>query len=614
MSKFKEGSRMKVALYYRVSTKLQENKYSLSAQKEELTKYANIQGWEIVGEFKDVDSGGKLDKVGLNALMDTVEEGKIDVVLCIDQDRLSRLDTISWEFLKSTLRDNGVKIAEPGNITDLENEDEEFISDIKNLIAKREKRAIVRRMMRGKRQRTREGKGWGKPPIEYSYDKNTGTYSINEKWSWIISFIDDLYLNKGLSDLQIARELNQITKTPTGKNWSDVHVRKKLTNKAYHGIMEKTFSNGETITVENVYPLLRTEKEYNKIQEVRKSKFRRRKEENPQLLRRTHLTCAYCGRKMGIHMSGNKEYSIHFYITHNKPERHKDHSRCDFSVNMLRVEKNIITAIKNIIKSEDLAKQHIKMDYDENDITRLESEIKTTKKLIAEANEKIDRLLPLYLDLKFSKEQLDKQHDLLSTELKTHEERLKQLQAKHKIVKSQMFNYDLILQYMAIAERFDVLLEKDEQMDMIGKLFPAGIVYEDFLILSGTLPNDVPLEIKVPIDPNPFEGRYVNYQKNRDPLGKYKQIQQVMKDNPGMSQAEIAKQLSMAPSTIVRLRNKFGEFEDQVKKIEHDPEGKKEIIENYMKENPEASLRQMARDTGISTTSIRRIQEKYGLK
>ncbi|WP_420954598.1 recombinase family protein [Bacillus haynesii] len=93
----------------------------------------------LVDEFQDIESGVKLHKKGLNALLDIVEEGKIDVVVCIDQDRLSRLDTISWEYLKSTLRENKVKIAEPGTIVDLDDEDQEFVSDIKNLIAKREK-------------------------------------------------------------------------------------------------------------------------------------------------------------------------------------------------------------------------------------------------------------------------------------------------------------------------------------------------------------------------------------------------------------------------------------------------------------------------------------------
>lgn len=492
---------MRVANYYRVSTKLQENKYSLKAQKEELTKYAESQGWEIVGEFKDVDSGGKLDKVGLNALMDFVEDGKADVVLCIDQDRLSRLDTISWEFLKSTLRDNGVKIAEPGNVTDLANEDEEFISDIKNLIAKREKRAIVRRMMRGKRQRTREGKGWGKPPMEYTYDKNEEKYNVNKSWSWIIPFIDDLYLNKGYSDQQIAHELNKIGKTPNGKNWSDAHVRKKLTNKAYHGLMEKTFSNGETISVEDVYPKLRTAEQYEKIQQVRKNKFRRRKEEYPQLLRRVNLICGKCEKKLAIHMSGDRDYSLHFYIKH---QRKDTQNKCYVSINTLRIENNLIKAIKGILTSEEAAKKYVQLDHDEGDLKKLEQQQKDLKKTISDLNGQLDRLLPLYLEGSWSKDQLDKQKNQLEAKIKVHEGQLKQAKAKYGIIKANMFNYDMVLQYLAVAERFEVLLDKDEQMQMIGQLFPEGYVYEDHILLRGALSNNVPLEVKVPIEADPF--------------------------------------------------------------------------------------------------------------
>lgn len=90
---------LRAAIYIRVSIKnLQEERYSLSAQTTELTRYAESQGWEIVDIFKDTDSGTKLKKPGLESLLDYVEDGKIDVVLVIEQDHLSRLDAVSWHF------------------------------------------------------------------------------------------------------------------------------------------------------------------------------------------------------------------------------------------------------------------------------------------------------------------------------------------------------------------------------------------------------------------------------------------------------------------------------------------------------------------------------------
>lgn len=544
---------MKTIIYYRVSTKLQEDKFSLKAQKAELTKYAINQGWEIVAEFKDVDSGGKLNKEGLNGLMDFVEENAVDIVLCVDQDRLSRLDTLNWEFLKDVLRDNNVKIAEPGTIVDLSNEDDEFISDLKNLIAQREKKAIVRRMMRGKRQRTREGKGWGRTPSEYIYDKSTGTYKLNDKWAWVYLFMKEAYLYKNMGDLAIASELNKITKTPNGNKWTTSNVSHKLKNEVYCGRMIKNFANGEKIVVENVYPVLCTDEEYRKIIEKRKSKYRRRPEGEPQLLRRVNMTCAYCGKKMNVRMSGVEGKWLHFYILH-QSDCHLD------AINTIRVEKNFIKALKDIIKDETLAKQYIQIEFSAEDLQQIENEVIMSNKLMNDIKSKIDRLLPLYLDGTWSKEQLNAQKTFLENELKLHEERYKQLTNKQELIKENLFNYDVVMQYLSVAERFDTLLEKSEQMEMIGHLFPTATVYEDKIIFNILLPNKVPLDISVPISPDPYKRAKIK-SSGADPQGKYNRIQQYLKDNPGATVKAAADALKIPTSTAYRLEKKLGKFE-----------------------------------------------------
>ena len=289
---------MRCAIYMRVSTRLQDeaDRFSMSAQSTELNRYAEQQGWKIVGEFKDVESGGQLQKKGLNAMLDLVEDGIIDVVLCIDQDRLSRLDTVAWEYLKSQLRENDVMIAEPGSLTDLKDEDQEFMSDIKNLIARREKKSVVKRMMRGKRQMMREGKPWGKGPSEYIYDKNEGTFTINERAAWIIPLVDRLYLEEELGMRMIANKLNEISKTPNGMPWSERLVFARLTSTSYHGTMTKKFENGETIQIENVFPALRSKETFDRITEEREKRGSRykvtsRRRRDQHMLRRTYITC-----------------------------------------------------------------------------------------------------------------------------------------------------------------------------------------------------------------------------------------------------------------------------------------------------------------------------------
>ena len=297
---------MRVAIYIRVSTRLQEDKFSLSSQKLELEKYANEKSWKVIDIFKDVDSGGKFDKVGLNALMECIEDGLVDVVLCMDQDRLSRLDTIEWELLKQTLRENGVKIAEPGVLTDLTNENDEFISDIKNLIAKKEKRTVVRRMMRGLRQYVREGNFYGKLPFFYKFDKATKVVSIDEEYAWIVGFIDESYLDKRIGFKGIAAALNEITLSPNKKKWSAVTVYNILKNRAYHGDLIRNFKNYEPIIVEDFFPPLRTKETYLRIQNEMSKRHKKRETAHPHFLRDIQIKCAHCGYTLGIQTGSTK--------------------------------------------------------------------------------------------------------------------------------------------------------------------------------------------------------------------------------------------------------------------------------------------------------------------
>ncbi|MCR1835013.1 recombinase family protein [Oceanobacillus caeni] len=498
---------MRVANYYRVSTKMQEDKFSLPAQKQELKAYATQQGWNIVGEFKDVESGGKLKKDGLNNLLDLVEEGGVDVVLVVDQDRLSRLDTVAWEYLKSTLRDNKVKIAEPGSIIDLANEDDEFISDIKNLIARREKKAIVRRMMRGKRQRMREGKAWGIPPFEYTYNRNTAKYEAKEEWKWVIPFIDDLYLNKQLGMKSISDKLNEISTTPTGNKWNEHLIHTRLTTKAYHGVMEKEFNTGEIISTPGIYEPLRTEETYKKLQIERKKRNEqfsvsgRQNSDNIHLLRRTFLTCGHCGRKILVAMHGSKK-NPKWYAKHGRKAR-LNGEVCDISINTVRFDDNILNALKSILTSEEMAKEYIKIEHDEDEITGLKAKIKNADKTVSELRASLDRLLDLYLLGKIKKDKyLDKEKEL-TTKLDMEEESLGKLKRKLDVIDSSSFTYESLYQYMEIAQNIETEITNLERAQLIGTLFPEGIVYRDKLVLITEIFKGIPLEVTIPIEPDP---------------------------------------------------------------------------------------------------------------
>ncbi|WP_174351323.1 recombinase family protein [Paenibacillus sp. JMULE4] len=497
------GKDYRIFIYIRVSTKLQEHRFSLKAQIQELVQYAHSMGWIIVGIYRDVDSGGKLDKAGLTQMLDDVDDDKGDVVLCIDQDRLSRLDTVSWEYLKSQLRENSVKIAEPGKITDLADEDDEFFSDLKNLFAKREKKKIVKRMMRGKRQRTREGKGWGKPPFEYLYDKNTGKHTVNEAYSWVIPTIDDLYLKQGLSDEKIAEVLNGIKKPPSGKPWNSQHISKRLTSKAYHGVMEKSFSNGETIVTPGVYPPLRSKETWHRIQLKRKEKYQRRNPIYPALMRNIAVTCGDCGRKLSLKQSGSIKYGIHFYYKHGREHKPDYSPGCGMSINSIRIDFNLIRAVKEILDNEETARRYIQFEYNPQDI---DAEIEGVNKQLNEVQQMYDNLLDLVLKGGggFSGGLLESKQAELESQRQVHTARKRQLENKKEAVMQQMFNYVAVSQYFEALLYLDEEMTPQEQMELIGRLFPSGVLYEDKLVLKAYLNGETPFQVDVPVAPNPF--------------------------------------------------------------------------------------------------------------
>lgn len=609
---------MRVAIYIRVSTKLQEDRYSLNAQTTELTRYAQSQGWNIVDIFKDVDSGTKLKKDGLEAMLDHVEDGKIDVVLCIEQDRLSRLDTIKWEYLKGMLRDNHVKIAEPGNIVDLSNEDDEFISDLKNLLAQRSRRDLLRKMMRGKRQKTREGKVWGKQPEEYHYNKDTEALTINEKRSWLIPYIDDLYIEKRLGATAIAKELNTICKTAEGKQWTSQQVLSKLKNPAYHGVLQKSFSNGETITVPNVYPPLRTELMYARIGNELTKRYRRQPAE-PHFLRDVKIICSACQKEVSVkkHYVYNQDKSQRyglFLLTHTNAITY-DKCETKPSINDKRIKHRITKAVKDILTDTNKIYEYIDSDFDEVELERLDADVKRLEKMKLDVHSKIDKLLDLYLDDKWPKEKLDQRHKLLEEQSKQIEMDLRERKRKRGLIQKDKLNFDTVAEFFGVASRFEELLEPMDQQKLIGSLFPSATLdtENNALILHALLPQEVNVDVNIRIESmeETIEREVLEKASKR-----YIKAQKILNENKGLTLEALGKLIGSQPSTLKLDQERFGDFR-HLKQNKQCPTLKKQrvlILKEELRKNPKISGRQLEERTGINRKMIYKLIEEEELK
>lgn len=607
----------RVIIYIRVSTKLQENKYSLSAQVHELTKYAKSQNWQVIDTIKDVESGGKLDKKGLMKLLDMVEEGRTDIVLVVDQDRLSRLDTAEWEYLKSVLREHKVKIAEPGHTIDLENENDELFSDIKNLFAKREKREIVKKMMRGKRQYTREGKVWGVQPEEYIYDKKEKTISVNPSRAWIIPYIDDLYINQGLGVSEIARRLNLRSKTSQGKRWTGVQVLKKLKNPCYHGDLVKNFSNGERVVVPDVYPKLRTREDFNAIEMRIKGRYSRKPAE-AHFLRDVRITCEHCGKLLSVQKSGNGEVNgnkTYFFLKH---VQHTHKYICDVKpyVNTKRVEKRLYEAVKDILNSEELACKYIDAShFDGSKIKDLEKSIKLLEKQVSEVNAKLDRILDLYVDGLWSKEKLDTNRIQLTSELSEIEAQLDGDRKKLELIRAEKFNYDSIVSHLSVVNRMDRWMTEADKQEQIGRVFPTATfnALEEVLTLRAKLPDNVSFDVKLKLISveELREEQILEEAKIR-----YDACQKYLNENPGTTLNKLSEIMRSNHSTLEADQQRFGKFKNLglAKGSKELRAERLKVIKTTLKKHPDASGRELEKLTGINRKMIYKLLKEEGLK
>ncbi|PPA71935.1 recombinase family protein [Jeotgalibacillus proteolyticus] len=501
---------MRCAIYIRVSTKLQEKRFSLSAQRFELTKYAENQNWTITDYYQDVESGGKLKKKDLTRLIDTVEDGKIDVVLVVEQDRLSRLDTMEWEILKGVLRDNEVKIAEPGIITDLTNEDHEMISDFKNIIAKRQRRSLVRAMVRGKKESIRKGKTFGSGPFEYKYNKTTKQFEVDPEWAWVIPLIDDLYLKKRYSLRKIAREITKRAKTPSGKSWNESLVRSRLSSKFYHGTIEKEFADGEIITFDDAHEPLRSKETYVEIQSQRSKRqssyyFKENHRKDVNILRLTQIRCGDCGLKMVLVQRGNKD-KPRYYLQHNLREREHPCRNYKTHFNVRRVESKIKDLLTELLSGKEFLMDYLEMGRSEGNIEDMKTSMKDVQTKINTNKNKLDRLLDLYLDQVISKNEMADRRKKIDTQLEFFEKEYASLKQKYMLLQKEEHNIDYLYEYLEVAHEYSRETTPEQQLMVMGRLFPTATLYQDKLILQLDL-NAQLLDIPVIADPPPPRGR-----------------------------------------------------------------------------------------------------------
>lgn len=235
----------------------------LARHKATLTEFAAAHGIHIVEEFREVKSGESLvARPEMLRLLEAVEAGLFDAVLCMDLDRLSRGGTRDRGLIWETFKNSETLIVTPGKTYDLNTESDELMTEFYGLFASMELRQIKKRLNRGRERSSKEGYFISTPPYGYRRVKvdRRPSLEVYEPEAKFVRLAFDWYVS-GVGCQSIADKLNTLGARPHRTDaFSRGSVVKILRNPAYAGKVayNREKPDAERIFADGLHPAIIT--------------------------------------------------------------------------------------------------------------------------------------------------------------------------------------------------------------------------------------------------------------------------------------------------------------------------------------------------------------------
>lgn len=188
----------------------------LARHRAALAEFAATHDIHIIETYYEVKSGESLyARPEMLRLLEDVEDGKYEAVLCMDLDRLSRGRMKDQGIILDTFKDSGTLIITPEKTYNLSDEIDDELAEFKTFMSRREYKIINKRLRRGLMQSINDG--WYVANAPYGYRKVTvdkhPTLEIVEEEAKFVRMMYDMYIN-GSGCTKIARHINALGAHP----------------------------------------------------------------------------------------------------------------------------------------------------------------------------------------------------------------------------------------------------------------------------------------------------------------------------------------------------------------------------------------------------------------
>jgi len=483
---------MKVAIYIRVSTDIQEERgSSLPTQEERCRSYAKSKGWKVVKVYSDVASAKDTNRPGLQQLFMDAENGKFETIIIMKLDRMFRntrdfLDKVEFfeeKDIKFVCLDGEIDTSTPTG---------RLFNTMRAAFAEFERETISERSKIGQKANVQKGHWYG-GPTPFGYDRVDKRLVINEEQAEAVRLMYRLYLERG-SLRYVTNELNRRgIKTPRGKSFASTTVKRILTSETYCGKLVyskrafdkksgkmKMQSPDNFMVVENMVPAIVDEETFNKVRQMIGANAERKHRPETKHLLGGIVYCSDCGHKMYGHLHRKKDGREYFYY------------RCNGSITRGKsvcegrtIEGNLLESLlvqelyKLAINPEQILEKA--QDYVKEFKATLQPRLDrraSIKKDVEKCETSIQQTLELYHEGVINKEQFIKDKKKIDRRMEKLQNEFINLQREMEV--SDIQHYDLEASIRALRNFGEVYdnLGPDDQRLLLAHLLDSIVVYD----------------------------------------------------------------------------------------------------------------------------------------
>jgi site-specific DNA recombinase len=221
-------------LYARVSSKEQEQGFSLESQERTGRAYAKSKGFEIVREFSYSESAKKQGRKHFNAMVEYLRANPaVRIVLVEKTDRLSRnlKDYVMLESLVEEL-ELEIHLIKEGQVLQTGSKSQDkLVQGMFALLARNYIQNLQEEVQKGQTVKAEKGQYPGRAPFGYAHDRQTRTIVAHPNRAGVVRLLFELHSTGWYTVMTLRKAIIE----KTGERISKSYLHKILTSRFYLG-------------------------------------------------------------------------------------------------------------------------------------------------------------------------------------------------------------------------------------------------------------------------------------------------------------------------------------------------------------------------------------------